>query len=71
MTHSEDDVVRWTKKIQLEDGTKVLLRPELTTDLEMLWDLYSTLGEESRKFIGEYDRDRIVTEIALKGGSKT
>jgi hypothetical protein len=39
------------KKVQLKEGTKVLLRPEVKTDLEMLWNMYSTLSEESLRFL--------------------
>ena len=59
MTTSTEDVTRWTKEIQLKDGTKALLRPELTTDLEMLWEMYSTLGEESRRFQPEISRELV------------
>lgn len=35
--------MKWTKEVQLKDGTKVLLMPEVKKDLEMLWEIYSTL----------------------------
>ena len=52
--------MKWTKEVQLKDGTKVLLRPEVKTDLEMLWNMYSTLSEESLRFLlGPITRKRI------------
>ena len=52
--------MRWTKEVQLKDGTKVLLRPEVKTDLEMLWEMYSTLSKESLRFLlGPITRRRI------------
>lgn len=50
----------WEKEIQLKDGAKVLLRPELVTDLEMLWEMFSTLSQESLRFLpNPFTRERI------------
>jgi len=49
----------WENDVQLKDGTKVRLRPEVKADLEMLWKMYSTLGEGSRRFLPDYDRELI------------
>jgi RimJ/RimL family protein N-acetyltransferase len=37
----------WEKIIMLKNGVRVLLRPELSTDTEMLWQMFSTLSEAS------------------------
>lgn len=42
----------YEKMITLRDGTKVLLRPELSTDTQMLWEMLSTLSSESKRFLG-------------------
>jgi len=50
----------YEKMILLRDGTKVLLRPELSTDTDMLWEMYSTLSEESQRYLGRgFTRERI------------
>lgn len=41
----------YEKTIVLHNGTKVLLRPELSTDTDMLWDMYSTLSKESLRYM--------------------
>jgi putative acetyltransferase len=41
----------WTKKVTLGDGTKVILRPEVASDLEMVWEMQSTLSQESLRFL--------------------
>ena len=50
----------YEKTITLGDGTTVLLRPELATDTEMLWQMFSTLSEESLRFLVlPFPRERI------------
>jgi len=65
--------------VRLRDGTLVLFRPEVEEDLEMLWEMYSTLGEESKRFlppirreivegwIGNLDYDRVLPILATVG----
>lgn len=46
--------------ITLSDGTEVFVRPELSTDTEMLWKMFSTLSEESRRFLVlPFTRERV------------
>lgn len=46
--------------ITLSDGTKVFGRPELPTDTEMLWEMFSTLSQESLRFLViPFTRERI------------
>jgi len=48
------------KVIILRDGAKVFLRPELSTDTNMLWEMFSTLSKESLRFlVGPFTRERI------------
>jgi RimJ/RimL family protein N-acetyltransferase len=50
----------WKRTVQLKDGTRVLLRPELSTDTEMLWEMFSTLSKASRdKLVEPVTRERI------------
>jgi RimJ/RimL family protein N-acetyltransferase len=37
----------WEKIAILRNGKQAFLRPELSTDTEMLWEMFSTLSEES------------------------
>ena len=37
----------WEKRVILGNDEQVFLRPELSTDTEMLWEMFSTLSEES------------------------
>ncbi len=37
----------WEKRVILRNGRQVFLRPELSTDTGMLWEMFSTLSEES------------------------
>jgi len=39
------------KTVTLDNGTPVLFRPELSTDAEMLWEMFSTLSQESLRFL--------------------
>jgi len=48
------------KKMTLSDGTKVFFRPELATDTEMLWEMFSTLSEKSLLFLVlPFTRERV------------
>lgn len=50
----------WTKTITLNNGLKVFLRPEILTDTEMLWEMFSTLSKESLAFlVHPFPRERI------------
>jgi putative acetyltransferase len=50
----------WERKIMLRDGRRVLLRPELPTDSEMLWEMFSTLSQTSLDNLVEpFTRQRI------------
>ncbi len=37
----------WEKIVILRNGKQAFFRPELSTDTEMLWEMFSTLSEES------------------------
>jgi len=46
--------------ITLSDETKVFVRPELPTDTEMLWEMFSTLSVESLHFLVlPFTRERV------------
>ena len=48
------------KEVILKKGQKVILRPELSTDTEMLWEMFSTLSEESLDYlIHPFTKERI------------
>jgi RimJ/RimL family protein N-acetyltransferase len=48
------------KNITLTDGTHIFLRPELSTDTEMLWQMFSTLSQDSLRYLVlPFTRDRI------------
>jgi len=50
----------YEKTVMLDDGTSVLFRPELSTDTEMLWEMFSTLSSESLRFLViPFTRERI------------
>ncbi|MGB9134692.1 MAG: GNAT family protein [Candidatus Bathyarchaeia archaeon] len=50
----------WEKEVLLKDGTKAFLRPELLTDTEMLWEMFSTLSKASLDNLVEpFTRERI------------
>lgn len=50
----------YEKSITLDDSTPLLFRPELTTDTEMLWEMFSTLSQESLRFlVNPFQRERI------------
>jgi hypothetical protein len=49
----------WTREVTLRDGAKVLLRPEVASGLEMVWEMQSTLSRESRRFLASgFTRDQ-------------
>ena len=39
------------KYVNLKDDTEVLIRPSISHDFEMVWDMFSTLSEESLRFL--------------------
>jgi len=41
----------WEKAVTLKDGTEILLRPGTSEDLEMVWEMLSTLSEDSLRFL--------------------
>jgi putative acetyltransferase len=50
----------WEKEIVLKNGVRVLLRPELATDIEMLWEMFSTLSKASlENLVLPFTRERI------------
>ena len=50
----------YEKTVTLDDGTAVFFRPELSTDTEMLWEMFSTLSEKSLRFlVVPFTRERI------------
>lgn len=50
----------WKKEIVLKNGVHVLLRPELATDTEMLWKMFSTLSKASlENVVLPFTRERI------------
>ena len=64
MTTQKETPKEWTKRVRLKDGISVLLRPELSTDLEMLWEMFSTLSDESLRFLPKpFPRERVESWI--------
>lgn len=50
----------YEKTVTFDDGTIVYFRPELATDTEMLWEMFSTLSKESLRFlVMPFPRERI------------
>jgi len=50
----------WEKEIVLKNGVHVFLRPELATDTEMLWTMFSTLSKASlENLVLPFTRERI------------
>lgn len=50
----------YEKTVTLGDGTTVVFRPELPTDTEMLWEMFSTLSKESLGYlVNPFPRGRI------------
>lgn len=51
---------KWEKELTLKSGAKVSLRPELPTDTEMLWRMFSTLAEASlSNLVPPFTRERV------------
>ena len=50
----------WAKRLVLKSGIEVFLRPELPSDTEMLWEMFSNLSEESLQYlVHPFTRERI------------
>jgi len=50
----------WKKKVTLNNGQQVLLRPELSTDTEMLWEMFSSLSDSTlNNYVLPFTRERI------------
>jgi len=50
----------WAKNVVLKSGVEVFLRPELSSDTEMLWEMFSTLSKRSlENLIHPFTRERI------------
>lgn len=50
----------WETNFTLRNGVEVFLRPELSGDTEMLWEMFSTLSKESvNNLVPPFTRDRI------------
>ncbi|MDH5690782.1 MAG: GNAT family N-acetyltransferase [Candidatus Bathyarchaeota archaeon] len=50
----------WEKRVTLKNRQQVVLRPELSTDTEMLWEMFSTLSEASlNNLVLPFTRERI------------
>lgn len=50
----------WEKKVTLKNGQQVFLRPELFTDTEMLWEMFSTLSDATLEYLVlPFTRERI------------
>lgn len=47
------------KKITLRDGTHVTFRPEEKRDLEPVWEMFSTLSDESLQYLLPITRERV------------
>ncbi len=64
MTTKESLPEGWTKRLELRGGREVLLRPETAPDLEMIWEMYSTLSEESLRHLPiPFTRERVESWI--------
>lgn len=49
-----------TKRITLIDGTNILLRPEVESDLEPLWEMFSSLSSETLRYLPiPFTRERV------------
>ena len=50
----------YEKTVTLNDGTTLLFRPERSTDTEMIWKMFSTLSQESLRYlVNPFPRERI------------
>lgn len=51
---------KWEKNFTLKNGVEVFLRPKLSGDTEMLWEMFSTLSKESTdNMVPPFTRERI------------
>jgi len=49
-----------TKRVVLRDGTEVKLRPEIESDLEPTWEMFSSLSDESLQYLPQlFPRERV------------
>ena len=68
------------KKVRLEDGTEVTMRPEVASDLEPVWEMFSSLSAESLQYLPvrltrervegwfkEINYDRVLPILAFAG----
>jgi RimJ/RimL family protein N-acetyltransferase len=54
------DYSKLAKEVELKDGTRVLLRPEVPSDLEMVWEMHSTLSRKSLRFLpAPFTREKV------------
>ncbi|MFX0097922.1 MAG: GNAT family N-acetyltransferase, partial [Candidatus Hodarchaeota archaeon] len=50
----------WTKQVTLKNGVEVSLRPELPSDTDMLWEMFSTLSKSTLdQLIPPFTREKI------------
>ena len=50
----------WEKRVALKDSRHVFFRPEISTDTEMLWEMFSTLSQTSlENLVLPFTRERI------------
>jgi putative acetyltransferase len=50
----------WKAEFTTKNGLKIVFRPEQSTDTEMLWEMFSTLSEESSSnLLPPFTRERI------------
>jgi len=61
MEFNFSDIEAWSKEVTLKDGARVLLRAERKTDLEPLWDMYSTLSENSLRNVPDRYTHELIT----------
>ncbi|TRO51823.1 hypothetical protein E2P71_08610, partial [Candidatus Bathyarchaeota archaeon] len=48
------------KKIVLRDGTEVTLRPEIESDFDLTWDMFSSFSDKTLEFLPiPFDRERV------------
>ena len=48
------------KKVDLKDGTEITLRPQIDTDLEPTWDMFSSLSDETLTYLPQgFTRERV------------
>lgn len=48
------------KKVELKDGTEITLRPEIDSDLEPTWEMFSSLSDETLSYLPQgFTRERV------------